>query len=174
MDAVHIVDLEAAINHWRARSPSQAGAALAPPVAALAEVYARLAIERRDQVEVAALSDAARAAWLGWYDTTMDTPCIAICSTNQGDAVCKGCGRSEDEVRQWLSLSPYAKRAVWHRITQEQTAWRFNRYAERARERTQPGHEAPVPAQSAPSAPSAPAEKRLNNAPLAKNRSPMV
>ena len=171
MDVVHIVDLEAAINHWRARSPSQAGAALAPAVAALAEVYARLAIERRDQVDVATLSDAARAAWLDWYDTTPDTPCIAICSTNQGDAVCKGCGRTEDEVRHWLSLNPYAKRATWYRITQAQTAWRFNRYAERARERTQPGHEAHAPAQSAPSAP---AEKRLNNAPLAKNRSPMV
>ena len=134
MDALHIADLEAAINHWRAQTPAQAGAALAPAVAALAEVYARMVFERRDTVAVAALTDDARAAWLSWYGTTPDTPCIAICSTNQGDAVCKGCGRTEDEVRQWLSMTPWAKRAVWRRITLAQTAWRFTRYAERARE----------------------------------------
>ena len=61
MDVLHIVDLEAAINHWRARAPSQAGAALAPEVAALAEVYARMAIAQRQTLEVAALSDAANA-----------------------------------------------------------------------------------------------------------------
>ena len=30
-------------------------------------------------------------------------------------------------------MSPAEKRVVWRRITQEGTAWRFNRYAERAR-----------------------------------------
>ena len=142
MDVLHIVDLEAAINLWRTRAPSQAGAALSPAVAALAEVYARMAVERRDTVDASTLTDAARAAWLAWYDTTLDTPCIAICSTNQGDAVCKGCGRTEDEVRHWLSLSPFAKRDTWHRITQAQTAWRFTRYAERARDVASVG---PVP-----------------------------
>ena len=134
MDVLHIVDLEAAINHWRARAPSQAGAALAPEVAALAEVYARMAIAQRQTLEVAALSDAARSAWLAWYDTTPDTPCIAICSTSQGDDWCKGCGRSFDEVQFWPAMGPAEKRAVWRRITQEHTAWRFNRYAERAAE----------------------------------------
>ena len=171
MDVLHIVDLEAAINHWRARAPSQAGAALAPAVAALAEVYARMAIQRCSTVEAATLSEDARQAWLAWYDTTLDTPCIAICSTNQGDAVCKGCGRTEDEVRHWLSLNPYAKRDVWHRITQAQTAWRFTRYAERARERIQADRDAEV---SAATTPQPQAEKRGDGAPLAKNRSPMV
>ena len=159
MDVLHIVDLEAAINHWRVHQPAQSGAALAPAVAALAEVYARMAIERRDTVHAAALPAEAREAWLAWYATTPDTPCIAICSTNQGDAVCKGCGRTEDEVRQWLSLSPFAKRAVWRRITQAQTAWRFTRYAERARE------------SAAAAPPDAPA---VASAPLAKNARPMV
>ena len=83
---------------------------------------------------VADLPPAARAAWLAWYATTPDTPCIAICSTAQGDALCKGCGRTEDEVQRWPALSPFARRAVWRRITQQGTAWRFNRYAERAAE----------------------------------------
>ena len=159
MDILHILDLEAAINHWRARQPAQAGAALAPAVAALAEVYARMAVERRDSVAADTLPADARDAWLAWYATTPDTPCIAICSTNQGDAVCKGCGRTEDEVRQWLSLTPFAKRAVWHRITQAQTAWRFTRYAERAREST---GAAGSPAQAFPTGA------------LAKNAPPMV
>ena len=71
-------------------------------------------------------------AWLVWYNTTPDTPCIAICSTSQGDSECKGCGRTFDEVQHWPSYSPGQKRAVWRRIVLEHRAWRFNRYAERA------------------------------------------
>jgi predicted Fe-S protein YdhL (DUF1289 family) len=79
------------------------------------------------------MPQAAREAWLAWYATTPDAPCIAICSTSQGDAVCKGCGRRFDEVQRWPTMTPAEKRATWRRITMEGTAWRFNRYAERAR-----------------------------------------
>ena len=75
------------------------------------------------------------AAWLVWFDTMPDTPCIAICSTSQGDEKCKGCGRSFDEVQFWTAMEPADKRAVWRRITIEGDSWRFNRYAERAAER---------------------------------------
>ena len=37
-----------------------------------------------------------------WYAHTPDAPCIAICSTSQGDAVCKGCGRT---VRRGAALA---------------------------------------------------------------------
>ncbi|MDP2073821.1 DUF1289 domain-containing protein, partial [Hydrogenophaga sp.] len=50
-----------------------------------------------------------------------------------GDEVCKGCGRLFDEVQRWTEMSPGEKRATWRRITIEDDAWRFNRYAERAR-----------------------------------------
>ena len=40
-------------------------------------------------------------------------------------------GLTEDEVQHWPAMSPWAKRAVWRRITQDGTAWRFNRYADR-------------------------------------------
>ncbi len=102
---------------------------------ALAEAYALLAWMRATEIDVDAMSDKALGAWLDWYETTPDSPCIAICSTAQGDATCKGCGRSFDEVRDWPQLSPFHKRAVWRRITLDATAWRFNRYAERAQER---------------------------------------
>jgi hypothetical protein len=72
------------------------------------------------------------AAWLAWFQTTPDTPCIAICSTSQGDDLCKGCGRTFAEVQRWTEMRPVDKRATWRRITQEGSAWRFNRYAERA------------------------------------------
>jgi predicted Fe-S protein YdhL (DUF1289 family) len=89
---------------------------------------------RAQALDEADLPAPALAAWLDWYATTPDTPCIAICSTSQGDDCCKGCGRSFAEVQHWLAYSPAQKRAVWQRITREGTAWRFNRYAERAAE----------------------------------------
>jgi hypothetical protein len=132
MAAILVADLESAINWWRARKPSADGVTACAEVRALAEAYARLALDRADGVDEDALPPAARDAWLAWYATTPDAPCIAICSTAQGDAVCKGCGRRFDEVQRWQAMSPAEKRAVWHRITREGTAWRFNRYAERS------------------------------------------
>jgi len=102
-------------------------------VRALAEVYALMVYHRQTLADEATMPAAARAAWLAWYASTPDAPCIAICSTSQGDAVCKGCGRRFEEVQRWPEFTPAEKRAVWRRITQEGTAWRFNRYAERAR-----------------------------------------
>jgi predicted Fe-S protein YdhL (DUF1289 family) len=133
MAGIHITDIEAAINHWRERSPSSdAGAPLAPPLRALAEVYALMVYHRQTEADEASMPPVARQAWLDWFDTTPDTPCIAICSTSQGDEVCKGCGRSFDEVQHWTAMSPGEKREVWRRITLQGDAWRFNRYAERA------------------------------------------
>lgn len=133
MHGIHITDIEAAINHWRQRHPCPDGVRLSPEVRALAPVYARLIHAGAQEVNPASLSAAAMQAWLGWYETQPDTPCIAICSTSQGDAQCKGCGRSFGEVQQWLELSPVHKRAVWRRIVAEGTALRFTRYAERAK-----------------------------------------
>ena len=132
MAGIHISDLEAAINYWRERSPSSDGLSLADPVRALAELYARMAYRHETEIEEASLSQPVREAWLAWFQTTPDTPCIAICSTSQGDAVCKGCGRSFDEVQRWTEMTPGEKRVSWRRITLEGTAWRFNRYSERA------------------------------------------
>jgi predicted Fe-S protein YdhL (DUF1289 family) len=46
--------------------------------------------------------------------------------------MCKGCGRTFEEVQQWPEMTPGEKRATWQRITLHADAWRFNRYAERA------------------------------------------
>lgn len=135
MTGIHITDIESAINFWRDRKPPADGVTLAPEVHALAEVYALMVYRHESLADEFTFPRAALAAWLAWYDTTPDTPCIAICSTSQGDEICKGCGRSFGEVQHWTDMRPVEKRATWRRITQQGTAWRFNRYAERAAER---------------------------------------
>lgn len=134
MAGIHITDIEAAINHWRHVKPSPDGIVLAEEVRALAEVYALMVFYRQDLADETTMPAAAFLAWKTWYDTTPDTPCIAICSTSQGDEVCKGCGRTFDEVQLWPEMTPGEKRTTWRRITLEGNAWRFNTYAERARE----------------------------------------
>ena len=135
MPNIHITDIEAAINFWRARQPSPDGVTLPAPTRALAEVYACMVYGPcAAGGTLRSFSEAAHEAWLGWYASTPDTPCIAICSTSQGDELCKGCGRTFEEVQLWPGLDPVEKRDTWHRITAEGTAWRFNKYAERAAE----------------------------------------
>ena len=134
MAGIHITDIEAAINFWRERSPSPDGVTACPEVRALAEVYALMVYYHEAEADDATLPAKAKNAWLDWYATTPDAPCIAICSTSQGDSLCKGCGRSFEEVQKWTEMTPAEKRSTWRRITMEGTAWRFNRYAERALE----------------------------------------
>lgn len=132
MAGIHITDIESAINFWRERSPSPDGVSLAVELAALGEVYALLVYFGQQDMPVDEMPPAALDAWMAWYDRQPDTPCIAICSTSQGDDICKGCGRTFEEVQHWTAMSPVAKRAVWRRITLDGDSWRFNRYSERA------------------------------------------
>ena len=145
MAGIHITDIEGAINHWRAKNPSPDGVTLPRELRALAEVYALMVFHRQDLVDEFTLPHEAAEAFQGWYATTPDTPCIAICSTSQGDEQCKGCGRTFEEVQLWTEMSAGEKRAVWRRISLEGTSWRFNKYAERAaedRQQTQAAAEA--------------------------------
>lgn len=134
MAGIHITDIESAINYWRSREPSADGVMLPAPTRALAEVYGQMVYTRATRVDEDAVSPSALAAWMEWYASTPDTPCIAICSTSQGDELCKGCGRTFQEVQLWPQMGPVEKRATWRRITADGTAWRFNKYAERAAE----------------------------------------
>src|SRR5438105_13974282 len=79
MAAIHITDIEAAINWWRERSPSPDGITACAPVRALAEVYALLVYHHETEADEQAMSPAALDAWLAWYAQTPDAPCIAIC-----------------------------------------------------------------------------------------------
>ncbi len=132
--SIHILDIESAINFWREQNPSIDGIALSPEIRALGETYALMVYRNQSEVAECLVPDQTMSAWLVWYASTPDTPCIAICSTSQGDEYCKGCGRTFTEVQHWPNMSPVEKRITWHRITHENTAWRFNTYSERARE----------------------------------------
>jgi predicted Fe-S protein YdhL (DUF1289 family) len=132
MPGIHITDIEAAINYWRARTPSPDGVLLPAPTRALAEVYALMVFHHETEADARTMPANALDAWMHWYASTPDTPCIAICSTSQGDALCKGCGRTFEEVQHWPEMQAVDKRATWRRITLEAQAWRFNRYSERA------------------------------------------
>ena len=89
MPGIHITDIEAAINYWRERTPSPDGITLGPELRALAEVYALLVFYHEEEADEASFPAKAMAAWRVWYDTTADTPCIAICSTSQGTPCAK-------------------------------------------------------------------------------------
>jgi predicted Fe-S protein YdhL (DUF1289 family) len=45
-----------------------------------------------------------------------DSPCAGYCSTSHGDEVCKGCGRTFDEVLNWIIYTDEEKDAVWARL----------------------------------------------------------
>lgn len=50
--------------------------------------------------------------------TRVPTPCIGVCSTGIGDAVCRGCKRYAHEVIHWNSYSEDQKRAIDSRLDQ--------------------------------------------------------
>ena len=56
-----------------------------------------------------------------------DSPCIGYCSTAFGADLCAGCGRTADEVLQWIFMTEQEKQAIWARIRAEGTAIRFQR-----------------------------------------------
>ena len=135
MAGIHITDIEAAINWWRERSPSPDGITRLRRGARAGRGVRADGLLPRDRVRRG--DDArARRAPPGSPGTrsTPDAPCIAICSTSQGDAVCKGCGRTFDEVQHWPAMTPGREaRASGAASRWRPRAWRFNRYAERAR-----------------------------------------
>ena len=50
-------------------------------------------------------------------DHIVKTPCIGVCSTGIGDAVCRGCKRFCHEVIDWNSYTPEQKRVIDARLS---------------------------------------------------------
>ena len=59
-------------------------------------------------------------------DDESDSPCIGICTTLY-DEICQGCGRTLNEVSNWVFFSDEEKASVWKRIRKDGTAMRFQR-----------------------------------------------
>jgi len=68
-------------------------------------------------------------------DDASDSPCIGVCTTLY-DEICQGCGRTLDEVSNWVFFSQTEKEAVWKRIQADGTAMRFQRQTKEPNQNT--------------------------------------
>ena len=128
---IHITDIEAAINRWRARSLSSTASALSTEVRALAEVYGSMVWQHERVDEICSTAAHATPGWPGTAADAGHALHRDLLHQPGRRRSRKGhCGRSFDEVQGLDGDEPRPKRAT-RRITMEGTAWRFNRYAER-------------------------------------------
>ncbi|MCC5884736.1 MAG: DUF1289 domain-containing protein [Halomonas sp.] len=37
------------------------------------------------------------------------SPCVGLCSTTLGDAICRGCQRTDTEINEWMALSAHQR-----------------------------------------------------------------
>ena len=42
----------------------------------------------------------------------MDTPCIKVCAMDSATGLCRGCGRTLDEIARWGSMSDRERRTI--------------------------------------------------------------
>lgn len=56
------------------------------------------------------------------FDSTVPSPCIAVCQLDSATDLCLGCRRHVDEIRDWPIMSAEEKRAAWARIDERATA----------------------------------------------------
>jgi uncharacterized protein len=52
----------------------------------------------------------------------LPSPCIAVCTMQLADGLCRGCLRTLDEIAEWSTMGDFEKRAVWARIEARATA----------------------------------------------------
>ncbi len=57
-----------------------------------------------------------RRAREGRFDTTIPSPCIAVCQMDADSRYCIGCRRSLDEIRDWMIMTATEKQAVLERL----------------------------------------------------------
>ncbi|NMG39096.1 DUF1289 domain-containing protein [Chelativorans sp. ZYF759] len=48
--------------------------------------------------------------------SAIESPCILVCSIDHKSGLCFGCGRTRDEIAEWVSLSPDARRWVMDQL----------------------------------------------------------
>ncbi len=76
--------------------------------------------------------------------TTIESPCILVCSIDDKTGYCFGCGRTRSEIVGWIGMSPAERRAVMALLparleTVERRPRRETRRARMARERAEQG-----------------------------------
>ena len=56
------------------------------------------------------------------FDTTVPSPCIAVCQIDDATGCCIGCFRAIDEIREWPIMTAEEKQATLARIAERKTA----------------------------------------------------
>lgn len=75
--------------------------------ASLAERRAARRAERRRRVRE------------GLFDSSVPSPCIAVCQMDESNSHCIGCGRTLDEIRDWMIMTAEEKRCVLARLERD-------------------------------------------------------
>jgi predicted Fe-S protein YdhL (DUF1289 family) len=57
----------------------------------------------------------------------IDTPCIKICALDPASGLCRGCGRSGDEIAGWISFSAEDRRRIMAQAEERLKTLRPNR-----------------------------------------------
>ncbi|MEQ8654194.1 MAG: DUF1289 domain-containing protein [Kiloniellales bacterium] len=52
----------------------------------------------------------------GLFDTSIPSPCIAVCQMDADNRFCIGCHRNLDEIRDWMIMTTDEKQSVIDRI----------------------------------------------------------
>jgi uncharacterized protein len=47
---------------------------------------------------------------------TIESPCILICAIDMKTGYCFGCGRTKEEIGDWLTMSPIMRRSVMEKL----------------------------------------------------------
>ncbi|MEM7225171.1 MAG: DUF1289 domain-containing protein [Pseudomonadota bacterium] len=56
------------------------------------------------------------------FDTTIPSPCIAVCQIDDATGCCIGCFRAIDEIREWPIMTKEQKTEVLARIVERKAA----------------------------------------------------
>lgn len=72
--------------------------------------------------------------------TSIESPCILVCSIDMKTGYCFGCGRTRDEISGWMDMTPETRREIMAQLperlaTVERKPRRETRRAHMARER---------------------------------------
>ena len=51
------------------------------------------------------------------------SPCIEVCSIDEGTGYCVGCGRTRDEIADWPRMTPEEKRRVLAQLEERKSAF---------------------------------------------------
>jgi predicted Fe-S protein YdhL (DUF1289 family) len=52
----------------------------------------------------------------------METPCVDICEIDRTSGLCRGCGRTIDEIANWASMSSAERRRIINELAGRKTA----------------------------------------------------